>query len=565
MAGFDPDAYLAKKSAPSMAFDPDAYLAAQPASGIPGQRAGVEQIPTEPGANLTPTVEQPRSMFQRAMGNLETIPALAGGMVGGAIAPVAGVVGALTSGKYGTQEGVRAGEAAAQQMQNQFYQPRTPEAQRNLGALGEATAPLVGVPLGTMADLSRGGSAGIRSVNDLARSEGSLVGGSVNAALNARNTRIAGERAAESYANAPMLEAMQSVKRIGGVVPPAISNPTRGNIVRAKLAGEGAIEENMAKANETRITNEVRKDLGMRPADKFDAKAIDSALNRAGKPNDVIKEIPVLTPDATVIAQLESLKKPVSAVNKNSIGASNTLIDNMLKEVSEGRSGENVLSDIRALRREAIDVYKRKDKGINVPTSAELAEADARMGIAKAYEQMIDANVGDPKILADIQAGRTKQAQIYEHARALDYGLQKIDPQAYAKMYEESRGKMTGLGADIGVAAKNFPQVFTLSPTTVSPLQRFSRGTLGGMAGATIGSLAGPGGAAVGLATGTAAGALAGSRAAKQMATPAYQAKAAYPKDYRPQTNNLRPTEADISNALTNRIDLRGMNPERPR
>jgi hypothetical protein len=274
----------------------------------------------------------------------------------------------LTSGKYGTQEGVRAGKAAAQQMQSQFYQPRTPEAQRNLGVIGEATAPLAGVPLATFADLSRGAGAGVRSVSDVTRSEGSLIKGSANAALDARTARIASKRAAESYANAPMLDALQSVKRIGAAVPPAISNPTRSNIVQAKLAGESAIESNMAKINETKITDAVRKDLGLKATDKFDVTAINRALDEAGKPNDVVRAIPVLMPDQAIISQLEGLKKPVSAVNRGSVETSNAKIDDMVGEIRQGRSGADVLNDIRVLREEANNVYKRRDNGIASPS-----------------------------------------------------------------------------------------------------------------------------------------------------------------------------------------------------
>ena len=99
MAGFDPDAYLAKKpSAAPSAFDPDAYLAAvaAPSSGIPTGRGGVSQIPTEPGANLAPTVA-PVSMRDRIMGVIETPAALAGGLAGGMVAPVAAMYGQLSS------------------------------------------------------------------------------------------------------------------------------------------------------------------------------------------------------------------------------------------------------------------------------------------------------------------------------------------------------------------------------------------------------------------------------------------------------------------------------------
>lgn len=101
---------------------------------------------TIPGSITGTPAEPERSLYQRAMGNLETVPALASAAVSGVASPIAGVVGTLTSGKYGTQEGIRAGENAAQNLQQAMtYQPRTPEAQRNVQAVGEALGNVVGV------------------------------------------------------------------------------------------------------------------------------------------------------------------------------------------------------------------------------------------------------------------------------------------------------------------------------------------------------------------------------------------------------------------------------------
>jgi hypothetical protein len=97
------------------------------------------QIPTEPGANLAPTVAGSASMRDRISGIIETPLALGATLGGAAIAPIVGVVGSLASGKFGTQEGVRAGEEAMKAVQ---YQPRTQTAQQALGAVGEFLQPV---------------------------------------------------------------------------------------------------------------------------------------------------------------------------------------------------------------------------------------------------------------------------------------------------------------------------------------------------------------------------------------------------------------------------------------
>lgn len=81
------------------------------------------------------------SMRDRIMGVIETPLALGATLAGGAIAPIVGIAGTLASGKYGTQEGIRAGQEAMKAVQ---YQPRTQTAREALGAVGEFLQPITG-------------------------------------------------------------------------------------------------------------------------------------------------------------------------------------------------------------------------------------------------------------------------------------------------------------------------------------------------------------------------------------------------------------------------------------
>lgn len=79
------------------------------------------------------------SMRDRIMGVIETPLALGATLGGGLISPIVGVVGTLASGKYGTQEGIRAGQEAMKAVQ---YQPRTQTAREALSAVGEFLQPV---------------------------------------------------------------------------------------------------------------------------------------------------------------------------------------------------------------------------------------------------------------------------------------------------------------------------------------------------------------------------------------------------------------------------------------
>jgi hypothetical protein len=94
-----------------------------------------------PGAEGVVTGVKPPevSMRDRIMGVIETPLALGATLTGGAIAPIVGIAGTLASGKYGTQEGIRAGQEAMKAVQ---YQPRTQTAREALGAVGEFLQPV---------------------------------------------------------------------------------------------------------------------------------------------------------------------------------------------------------------------------------------------------------------------------------------------------------------------------------------------------------------------------------------------------------------------------------------
>jgi len=510
-------------------------------SGIPTARQGVDQF----GIPITvrpAEKEAPRSLFQRAMGNIETIPALAAGAVGGIVTPIAQLGHELTQGQAFTPEGKAAAAKFGQDVQNQFYQARTPEAQRNVQAIGEAVIPLAGLHIGGPTNAL---APAVRAVSDVGRSEGSLISGSVNQMAAKRAASTQNTLAAQSYARAPIIDAAQAANRTGLVVNPAITNPTMANKAKGLVVGP-AFEDAAVKVNADKTRELVRKDLGLSSTEPLDANAIESALKEAGKPYDTVRKIPEIVADTNTLDALESLKKTPSAVSKGKVETSNALIENMIEEVKQGRSGANILDDIRQLRAEANSVYKARDKGLVVQKASDIAEADARMGIANAYEKMIDANVTDPKLLADIKAARVRMAQIYDHDRAINYANETIDPQAYAKMLNERKGKMTGVGADIGKVASTFPEVMSAQTPTAQVMPTVKRSGLGAATGALLGSVGGYPGAIAGATVGGTAG-WAGTQAlAKGMTKAEYQAARAVPKDYR---NKLAPASGK-TNAL---------------
>jgi hypothetical protein len=542
---FDPDKYLAQKqSAPPVAFDPDAYLRAT-SGGIPGPRKTGTVIDQIPGSNVrapasTAAPERPESGFLgKLMAPVETAVTLGTSAITAPIVEGAKIFGALTSGQFGTQQGIKAGEATGRRVQ-QFFQPQvSPESERQTAAISNflAQTGLQGVPLNMMGNMATLAGPAVQQVAPV-----------IKAPIEARQQRIQEKRVAESYKAAPRIEAAQAGQRLGVALNPAESNPTVGNKIKSVLGGTADIDARLSKFNLEKITDQVRNDLGVAATEKLDDAAINRALDVASAPYDPIRALPVLNASDSVIGSIRALDKPATLGGKSQASAVSALIGDVVTELQAGRSGAQIIDDIRQLRRSAQSVYKARDKGNNPPV-ADVSRADAQMGIANALEKMIDENAPNPRALSEFQQARQRMAQIYDHERALDYGTNTIDPRSYAKMLNERKGNMTGVGADIGKVAANFPKVVATDGINADIKPRLTRSGLGGTLGFITGA---PLGLAVpGAALGAGAGYIASAASAKRMMSPSYQRQNAMPTDYRPIPTGLKPVEPNVPiNAL---------------
>jgi hypothetical protein len=497
------------------------------ASQIPGSSV---QAPAS-----TAAPERPESgFFGKLMAPLETAVTLGTSAITAPIVEGAKVYGALTSGKFGTQQGIKAGEETGRKVQ-QFFQPTvSPESERQTQAIGNALAStgLQGVPLNVMGNMAT-----------LARPAVQQVAPAIKAPLEARQQRVQEARVAESYKNAPRIDAAQAGQRLGVALNPAESNPTVANKMKSVLGGTADIDARLSKFNLEKITEQVRNDLGVAAAEKLDDAAINRALDVASAPYDPIRAMPVLQASDDVLSSIVALDKPATLGGKAQASAARALIDDAVTELQAGRSGAQIIDDIRQLRRTAQSVYKARDKGNN-PAAADVARADAQMGIANALEKMIDENAPDPQTLTNLRQARQRMAQIYDHERALDYATGTVDPKAYAKLLDERKGNMTGVGADIGKVAANFPKVVGTDVVSADIKPRLTRSGVGGTLGFIVGGVPG-------AALGAGAGYIASAASAKRMMSPKYQAANAMPADFRPIPTGLKPVEPNVPvNAL---------------
>jgi hypothetical protein len=89
----------------------------------PATRSLVSQIPTERGANLTPTPQAPVSLIDKIYGAAEVFPAMAGGMVGGVVTPIAQLGYELFGGQAFTPQGRAAAAEFGKKYKVSFINP----------------------------------------------------------------------------------------------------------------------------------------------------------------------------------------------------------------------------------------------------------------------------------------------------------------------------------------------------------------------------------------------------------------------------------------------------------
>lgn len=526
---FDPDAYLAK---PPPAFDPDAYLRAT-ASEIPGPRrtgTAADLIPGYGGPVPAPTTPQraaPASLRERALAPVETAVALGTSAITAPIVEGAKIVGALTSGQFGTQEGIRAGEAVGRRVQ-QFFQPAlSPTAQAQTEAIANALARtgLQGVPLNVLGDVAT-----------LARPAAQQVAPVIQAPIQARQARAQAQRVRESELAAPRIDAAKDALELGLALDPAISNPSAAARVRTAVVGSTALQGNLSKINLPQVTKVAREDLGLPETIKLDAKAFKTARDApsVGGVYDTVRAIPRVIADDTVIADLDNLRVTPLIGDTGQAAAINGFLDTVKQQLQAGANGKTIIDSIRQRRDAAQAVYNQQNAGVSPPSPVEIAQANANMGIAKALEKAVENSITDPDLVTNFRNARATMARSYDYERATNLATGVVDPQALARLAAEGR-PLSGKLQKLANVAANFPEVMqggvVREPTW---REKLTRSSAAGTAGAVLGSPFGLPGAIIGGGAGAAVGNVLTGVTARRMAGQSYQRERAMPQDYRP-------------------------------
>ncbi len=487
----------------------------------------VNQIPTERGANLTPSKPAEQSFAdQYVRGPIEAGLGLATGAVAGIVAPPIGIVQSMFGGKYGTQAGVQqASDTAGRIQQAMTRAPRGDAGQEMLGGVGEALGSLAAVPLPMMDAMGRYAGAAARNPRAMA---GAVVA-PAQEALAARSAQRAEVASNLDYQNAPRIDAAQKAQALPFPISlvPSESNPTLSNRAVTAVTGRASIINQAEAANKNSWANNAKSELGIDVKKVLNKETFDEFIGTKTESYEKVAKLGVLTPTENTISAIKGIKIPDLISSPGATKAVQGMVNLTIRKIGGGIDGAAALQYIKDLRAEARVTLNAKSLGTDV-SPVGLARAKAKRSLADMLEGLVDDNVAttQPGLIDQLRSDRTQiaKAMDYKEATNLETGL--LDP---TKLPDT----MTGVGADMRNIAANFPEVSSVTPTLGGAAQtRLSRSGIGASIGIGAGILTGVGPFA-GAALGAGAGEILGSLKSRKIATPAYQARNALPADRR--------------------------------
>jgi CheY-specific phosphatase CheX len=349
---------------------------------------------------IAPPVAPEMSTRDRIMGAIETPLAFGATLGSAAIAPIVGVIGSLTSGKYGTQEGIRAGEEAAKSV---MYQPRTQMAREALTAVGEFLQPVTGAlppTLGaTGTTINALAPAVATQANVLARPVVKQVTAPIkNAMAREQKPSMVGMGAASTDED---LLRQERLNRLG--IPATAGERTKNlaqqqfesEVQRGVVAGIGEeaktkLAEQMAgfKANQKkaivqnfeRMTNEVGAEVADPTQMRAVGKIVDKALNdQYTKKFDEYKALYAKADQAGETLQQVPYQGLLDYINTKTPTARKTLdpiLDSVAEALAMNDPNKTGTISVRALE----DIYQQIGKVKNSPSAPEMKQMITQMG-----------------------------------------------------------------------------------------------------------------------------------------------------------------------------------------
>jgi hypothetical protein len=353
---------------------------------------------------------------------------------------------------------------------------------------------------------------------------------------------------AEDYARGPQIDAVAEAQRLKLAMKPTDIQSTTGPRLMESMAGEKGVDA-ITAFNKNRIREIAVNELGLPPTAQLNGEtAFKQARVQLEKPYREVGNLPIQQADDAMIQRLENIRSDLDVIGaKEYAPAISKIVDDAIAKTQTGLTGKELLKNVSVLRERARKTYNNK-----AATTEALDVADTNFRIATELESLIDNSISNPKLLEQYRDARQKMARTYAYEGATDFNTGMVDASKLARITSKNNA-LTGDIASLGKIAGNFPERFTtVASTPWSKAAALGRtglaGSLGGLAGYALGGDYAS--AAIGSVLGAGAGRVGQSAAARQVASPGYQAGLQL-RDMRIPVNQLaasmRPVEPSVT------------------
>lgn len=334
--------------------------------------------------------------------------------------------------------------------------------------------------------------------------------------LRARQQRLS----SEDYARGPQIEAAQEAQRLGISLKPTDIQSTPGTKITTALGGQEGLNK-IAASNKGNVRRIALNDMDLPPDTQLNgSSAFNAARQKVAQPYNDIRKLPTMYADDVTLNALNELRPEATLIGSDKYAAAtNRIIDDAVKKVNDGLTGEQMLNNVQVLRKRAQTTYRNKNATLEA-----LDAADTNLAIANTLEKMIESNVFDPRLLTKFREARQQMAKTYAYEGSTNFNTGIVDVNRLAKITSKDNA-LTGDISSLGKIAGNFPDAFTISATEKPIAPHLKRSGVSGALGSAAAYALGGGveGSILGGLLGAGVGELSQTIASNRMANPAYQ------------------------------------------
>lgn len=458
---------------------PDFETVATAYRTLKGQ-TGAAAIPTEPGANLTPTQQAPLSFMDTVRGAIETPLAIGANLVTG---PVTYLAGAL-------------GPKAQQAVSNEItYQPRTQLAQNNLEAVGRA---LEASKLPPFNPMIAGGNVLAQSIQPATRAVGDVIRPPVSNALQSvRNGALNLVAGAGGFTLDKPAETLKQAFTAGREGNKAFVGAMRG---------ADAMDDTLSKVKNTISDIQTANSEAYKTAktgwaaDKtpLEFAPIDDAMTRAEKSLQEAGHSKIGSVEQAKIGEVRAVvdewKADPAAHNAVGLDALKQRIDAIYPDNPRQNQAQRVITQVRNAVKDTITAQAPD-------YAAAMKDYEAQLGLVRDINKAL--GTGDKvaketainklmSIIKDSPVGDYKRGLV-ERAGLSDL-LPAVSGQALSGVWPTGMGKVSALGLGGTAFLMNHPELIAAAPLTSPRLMGemfYGAGRLAGSGGKGVSQLRG--------------------------------------------------------------------------